>query len=159
MLRLKSLLKRQFPRPNVGMGPEIKNILPLCLHKLKRQLNSSLIVSDPLVKMSLVPTWIIILIIEDGSEGMSSWSFLRFVETVAPGKRFVIALENRTDLIIESPRIRVDGGNKGGMKGDFGDLADGVGDRPAADCTGSASAWSTKSERGQPPPQTLTEAG
>ena len=67
VLRLKSPLKRQFPRPNVGMGPEIKNILPLCLHKLKRQLNSSLIVSDPLVKMSLVPTWIIILIIEDGS--------------------------------------------------------------------------------------------
>ena len=86
VLRLRSLLKRQSPRPNVGMGPEIKNILPLCLHKLKRRLKSSLIISDPLVKTSLVPTWTIILMFEDRSEGMSSWSFIKIVETVALGK-------------------------------------------------------------------------
>ena len=45
------------------------------------------------------------------------------LETVAPGKHRVIALKKRTDLMIESPIIRVDGGNKGGMKGDCEGLA------------------------------------
>ena len=94
------------------------------------------------------PTWTIILMTELTTEGRCSRSLSRIVETEAPGKQCVTALKRRIDLVNESPIIRVDGENKGGMEGDCELPAAPGGDGPAADCTGSTSAWSALIEAG-----------
>ena len=57
-----------------------------------------------------------LLSIEDGTEGMSSGSFSTIVETVAPERQCLTVLK-LTDLMMESPIIRVDGGIEGAMEG------------------------------------------
>jgi hypothetical protein len=62
---------------------------------------------------SFDPTWTVILVIEDGGEGSISRSLTRTSVTKVPGKQRVITFTKRRCLVIESPIMRVVGGNSG----------------------------------------------
>ena len=115
-----NLLKRPAPRTTVGMGPEIKTDFPQTLKKDKRPLKSFLVSSDCSQAKSLVLTWTITRLIEEGSESSSPGSLYRISGTVAPGKQRVTALKKQIFLMMESLVISVVRERKGRGRGGDG---------------------------------------
>ena len=103
--RLSNLLKCPAPQTSVGMGPEIKTDFPQELKKDKRSLKSLLGSSDCWRAKSLIPTWTITRLIEEGSESNSPGNLSRISGMVAPGKQRVTALKKQTFPMMESPVI------------------------------------------------------
>ena len=101
------------PRPNVGMGPEIKTDFPQVRRKSRREIKARFVSSEAPRAMSLVPTCTTSRVMEDGRDCSSPGSFSRISRTVAPGRQQVVALKKRIFRVIESPMIRVVGGKSG----------------------------------------------
>ena len=59
-------------------------------------LKSTLVNSDCWQAVSLGPTWTIILLMEEGWDGISSWIFPRVTEAVVPGRQWVAVLKKQT---------------------------------------------------------------